>query len=29
MALLDEGGDDPNAASVRIEKIRRRVEGSE
>jgi (E)-4-hydroxy-3-methylbut-2-enyl-diphosphate synthase len=25
MALLDEGGDDPNAASVRIEKIRRRT----
>ncbi|MGH9047685.1 MAG: flavodoxin-dependent (E)-4-hydroxy-3-methylbut-2-enyl-diphosphate synthase [Acidimicrobiales bacterium] len=26
-ALLDEGGADPNAASVKIEKIRRRVEG--
>ncbi len=25
MALLDEGGDDPNAAIVRIEKIRRRT----
>ena len=26
LALLDEGGADPNAASVRIEKIRRRVD---
>jgi (E)-4-hydroxy-3-methylbut-2-enyl-diphosphate synthase len=28
-ALLDEGGADPNAASVKIERIRRRVEGAE
>jgi (E)-4-hydroxy-3-methylbut-2-enyl-diphosphate synthase len=28
MALLDEGGADPNAANVRIEKIRRRTEES-
>ncbi len=28
-ALLEEGGSDPNAAQVRIEKIRRRVEGDD
>jgi (E)-4-hydroxy-3-methylbut-2-enyl-diphosphate synthase len=28
-ALLEEGGADPNAASVRIEKIKRRVEGDD